>query len=74
MDLIKTNVPGISRDPYSKALHIVDKKGRAEFQEKQKIQSQINNLSKTVEELKTTVSQEISEIKELLMSISKGNQ
>ena len=43
MDLIKTNVPGISRDPYSKALHIVDKKGRAEFQEKQKIQSQINN-------------------------------
>jgi len=74
MRLIQTNKPGAMRDMSSKAIHFVDEAARAEFSEKQRIQNEINTLKKCVEDLQGKVSNDILEIKNLLLSaITKEN-
>lgn len=73
MNFIKTTTPGVMRDPYSKAIHFVDDKARNEYLDKQRIQDEINTLRSCIEHLHGTVTQEISEIKNLIISaITKG--
>jgi hypothetical protein len=74
MHFIQTNKPGAIRDTTSKAIHFVDETARSEFAEKQRIQSEINTLKKCVEDLQGKVSNDISEIKNLLLAvITKDN-
>jgi len=79
MAYIKTDTPGLIRDTNSKAILFVDDDARREFreksEEKQKIQREINNLKDSVEQIKTSVQSEISEIKTLLLQCisEKGN-
>ena len=74
MHLIQTNKPGAMRDMSSKAIHFVDEGARADFAEKQRIQSEINTLKKCVEDLQGKVSNDIQEIKNLILTaITKEN-
>lgn len=74
MHFIQTNKPGVIRDMSSKAIHFVDETARAEFAERQRLQAEINTLKKCVEDLQGKVSNDILEIKNLLLSaITKEN-
>ena len=62
------------RSMSSKAIHFVDETARAEFAEKQRLQNEINTLKRCVEDLQGKVSNDILEIKNLLLSaITKEN-
>ena len=76
MNFIQTNRPGTIRDPYSKAIHFVDDQARNDFLEKQELQNEINIMKKSIEDLHSVVSHDISEIKHMISSVisSKGNR
>lgn len=73
MPYIKTEAPGVLRDPHSKALVFVDNSAaKREFldraAEKQHIQAEINTLKQAVNDIQNTVQHEISELKSLLLT------
>ena len=79
MAYIKTDKPGMIRDTHSKAILFTDNQARQEYldrmSEKQKIQNEINTVRKEVDQLKTAVCAEISELKNILLRVitEKGN-
>jgi len=79
MRIIKTENPKTVRDINSKAILVTDNSAREEYrrrvQEKQMIQSQINTLKDNVDQLKTDLSKEISDLKDIILSAisQKGN-
>jgi predicted nucleic acid-binding Zn-ribbon protein len=79
MPYIKTENPDVVRDLNSKAIIFTNNSAREEFRqkaaEKQKLQNEINTLRSSIEEIKNSVSKEISEIKQLIIGVisDRGN-
>jgi len=77
MAYIQTNKPGIIRDTHSKAILFVDQAAaKKEFnersEEKMKIQSEINTLKVNMEQMQTSLKQEIGELKEIILNAISG--
>ena len=76
MAYIQTNKPGTIRDTHSKAILFVDDAAKKEFkernEEKLKIQSQINILKNDMEEMQTSLKQEICELKDIILNAISG--
>lgn len=68
------NRNGVVRDTRTNAIHFIDEQAKLDFAEKQRLQNEINTLRKCVDDLQGSVTQEIREIKSLLLSaITKDN-
>ena len=76
MAYIQTNKPGIIRDAHSKAILFVDEAAKKEFNERNaekiKIQSEINTLKVNMEEMQTSLKQEICELKAIILNAISG--
>lgn len=82
MSLINTEKDNLLRDPFSKALIVNDDKAKKEWmkkkQKEQQIQNSIDNISEDIENLKqcaaeiNTLRNEISEIKQLILSLNNN--
>lgn len=79
MKTIRTENPNFVRDLNSKAILFTDHQAREEFRqrtaEKQLIQNEINTIKSTVDQLKTDLRQEISDLKTIILTAisNKGN-
>ena len=79
MKIVNTEKPGLVRDIDTKAILFSDNSSREEYRarisEKMKMQAEINNLKASVESIQTDLKNQISELKEIILSAikEKGN-